>query len=349
MRKVLFVFAAGAALAMVSCSKDETSSLNTGDGIAFRSAMGTRAQETTINNLESFKVTALTDTGTPYFTDAVFTKQSVSGTTGSFTSDPVYYWPATGSLSFYAYAPSTLSGVTIDNTTKSVTVTPSTTIADQIDFITANANGNKSDNEGAGVPLEFKHRLSQIEVKAKNTNNAYIYLVKGVKIGSVASSGTFDFSNSSWQQGNEKTDYKVEYNTAITLDDNAQTIMTKISEVADNAMLIPQTLSKWDPSTDPTNTNGNSFLSVLVNIKTKDGAQVYPETADAYGWAAVGINTTWAENTKYIYTLDFSKGAGNVDPDEEHGGDEIFGEPIIFDVTVKGWEPADPQPDDVEM
>jgi len=239
--------------------------------------------------------------------------------------------------------------VTIDNTTKSVIVTPSTTIADQIDFITANANGNKSDNEGAGVPLEFKHRLSQIEVKAKNTNNAYIYLVKGVKIGSVASSGTFDFSNSSWQQGNEKTDYKVEYNTAITLDDNAQTIMTKISEVADNAMLIPQTLSKWDPSTDPTNTNGNSFLSVLVNIKTKDGAQVYPETADAYGWAAVGINTTWAENTKYIYTLDFSKGAGNVDPDEEHGGDEIFGEPIIFDVTVKGWEPADPQPDDVEM
>lgn len=349
MRKVLFIFAAGAALVMVSCSKDETYSLNMGDGIAFRSAMGTRAQETTINNLESFKVTALTDAGAPYFIDAIFTKQSVSGTTGSFTSDPVYYWPATGSLSFYAYAPSTLSGMTIDNATKSVIVTPSTTIANQIDFITANATGNKSDNEGAGVPLEFKHRLSQIEVKAKNTNAAYVYSVKGVKIGSVVSSGTFDFSTEAFTPGSAKEDYKVEYENPITLGDDAQTIMAKISNAADNAMLIPQTLSKWDPSTDPTNTNGNSFLSVLVNIKTKDGAQVYPKTADAYGWAAVGINTTWAENTKYIYTLDFSKGAGNVDPDEEDGGDEIFGEPITFDVTVKGWEPVDPQPDDVEM
>ncbi len=361
MKKIFIVFAAAAALAMISCSKDETRSVNLGDGITFRPAMGTRAVETTIGNLESFNVTALTGTGESYFTDATFTKNS---STGTYTTNPVYYWPSTGSLSFYAYAPSTLSGVTINQTTKSVTITPDTAIADQIDFITANATGNKADNEGSGVALVFGHRLSQIQVKALNSNTAYVFKVKGVKIGSVESTGTFDFASVAFTTplSGTKADYMIKYDTEHTLTAEAVDIMNAAgTDVNGSAMLIPQQLSAWDPENDGSNDSENAYLSVLLNICTKDGAQIYPPAAGAYGWAAVGIGTDWEPGKRYVYTLNFSKGAGYVDPEGPDGGDpdpspdpdpdndrnpgeDILGEAIQFTVSVSDWEDADPQP-----
>lgn len=361
MRKVLFVFAAGAALAMVSCSKDETTGINSGEGISFRSAMATRAVETTINNLNDFKVTALTEDNASYFQDVTFTK----GSSTNFTSSPAHYWPASGTLSFFAYAPSSLTGVTINGTTKNVTVTPDAAISKQVDFVTGNATGSK-ENAGSGVALTLSHRLSQIEVKAKNNNTNYVFKVKGVKIGQPVSSATFDFSTSNWQIADNKTNYMIKYDTEHTLAADAVSIMDASDKTDNgNAMLIPQQLTKWDTSTDGPNASKGAYLSVLVNITTKDGAQVYPPADGAYGWAAVGIDTNWEPGKKYVYTLDFSDGAGNVDPDGPDGGEEnpdpdpdpdgdkdpgedIFGSPISFDVTVDGWQEADPQPG-VEM
>lgn len=352
MKKTLF-FAAGAILAMVACSKDETTGVNTGDGIEFRSAMGTRAEETTIDNLNDFKVTALNAAGETYFSDELF-KKKAGGTT--FFSDKTHYWPSDGVLSFYAYAPSSLAGVTIDNKTKAVTFTPETEINSQLDFITGNASGSKAENEGVGVGLAFTHRLSQIAVRAKNTNTAYVYKIKGVKIGQPVSSGTFDFGTEAWTSlGSDKVDYTIEYDQEITLGVDAVNIMgTNVGkDTENNAMLIPQQLNAWTPADDGTNAAGHAYLSVLVNIKTDGGTQMYPKASDEYGWAAVGINTQWAPNTKYVYTLDFSKGAGYVDPgstpnDQFKPGDIIFGRGIFFDVKVEKWTDANPQPG-VEM
>lgn len=351
MKRTLFL-AAGAVLAMVSCSKDETTGINSGEGISFHSAMATRAVETTISNLNDFKVTALMEDNVPYFKDVTFTKGS--GT--NFTSDPAYYWPASGTLSFFAYAPSSLTGMTINGTTKNVTVTPDAAISKQVDFVTGNATGSKQ-NEGSGVELTLSHRLSQIVVKAKNDNTNYIFKVKGVKIGQPVSSGTFDFSNSNWQLGSDKTNYMIKYDMEHTLAEEAVSIMDASGKTDNgNAMLIPQQLTKWNASTDGSNASKGAYLSVLVNITTKDGAQVYPPAKGAYGWTAVGIDTNWEAGKKYVYTLDFSDGAGNVDPDGPDGGEEkpdpdpdpdgdkdpgedIFGSPISFDVTVSTWLP----------
>lgn len=48
-----------AALAMASCSKDESTGINNGNAIDFRAAMQTRASETTTANITNFFVTAL--------------------------------------------------------------------------------------------------------------------------------------------------------------------------------------------------------------------------------------------------------------------------------------------------
>lgn len=70
-------------------------------------------------------------------------------------------------------------------------------------------------------------------------------------------------------------------------------------------------------------------------------------------WAAVAVGTNWQAGKKYIYTLDFSEGAGKVDPEKEQPedptvdpfdpGEDILGSPIKFTVEVSEWEDAGAQ------
>ena len=343
MKKQLFLVVV-AALAMASCSKDESTGINNGNAIDFRAAMQTRASETTMANITNFFVTALDKNNANYFSDAEFTKDGAF-----FTSTPAYYWPSDGSnLSFFAYSPSAAdldATVTINSTTKTLAdFEPATTIADQKDFITATATGSKTD-EAAGVALTFGHRLSQIEIKAKNTNDGYVYKVQGVRIGQPVSKATFDFGTTSWQLGSVKTNYEATYaGSEKTLTGTAASIMAVED---DNAMLIPQQLIAWTPDTDKTNTNKGAYLAVKVNITTKDGARVYPSVGE-YDWVAVAVNTKWEPGQKYVYTLDFSNGAGKVDPEKPmpgptdpfKPGEDVLGSAIKFTVTVTPWTPA---------
>ena len=86
-------------------------------------------------------------------------------------------------------------------------------------------------------------------------------------------------------------------------------------------MLIPQQLTPWDYSGDKTNTNTGAYLSVYVNIQTSEGTPIFPAVEEGetepYSWVAVPVDTNWEAGIKYVYTLDFTGGAGVIDPDEE--------------------------------
>ena len=230
---------------------------------------------------------------------------------------------------------------------------PATEIANQKDFVTATASGTRAANETNGVELTFAHQLSQIEIKAKNTNTGYIYKVVGVRIGKPVSKGTFTFDTNKWTlTTTEKTNYAVEYTTPPrTLGAEAATMMGTANN---NAMLLPQQLVAWASATDKTNNANGAYIALKIQITTKDGARVYPAKGE-YDWAAVAINTKWEAGKKYVYTLDFSNGAGKVDPEKPQPvdptdpfkpGEDILGKPIKFTVIVTRWAPAD-QP--VEM
>lgn len=332
-----------AALALASCSKDETTDTNLGNAIDFRSAMQTRASEMTIEDLTSFAVTAIDEKAQNYFTDVEFAKAE-----NTYVSTPAYYWPSNGSeLDFFAYSPSkdVLGGtMSITGTEqKLIDFVPATAIANQQDFITATATGSIAD-EGTGVALNFAHQLAQIEVQAKNMHDGYVFKVRGVRIGKPVSKGTFDFTTSAWELASDKSNYEVTYTTDKVLDDNAVSIM---GDENGNAMLLPQELVGWESETDPTNTGAGAYLAVNVQIETAAGARIYPAVGD-YDWVAVPISTTWEAGQKYIYTLDFSKGAGQVDPEKPtpdpedpfNPGDEILGSAIEFTVSVEPWTDA---------
>ena len=363
-----------AALSLASCAEDEPVSYNleNENEISFRPAMGSRASEVTNANLQSFWVTSFIG-DTPYFNNVEFSK----GAGGFFNSVKPYYWPAdTTSVEFYAYSPSLAAlfpdditgddddgwhdfynsedaGLTFNATEKKlVNFMVSDSINKQVDFITAYGKGNRKENESAGVELTFDHRLTQIEIRAKSENPTYTFKVKGVRIGRVQYMGSFDFTTNAWTL-DEWHDTQVCESSfpEVTLTADPVSIMGPNG----NAMLLPQTLIPWNYTGDPDNAARGAYLSVFVQISTTEtGAVIYPFPSDTrldpetkqlrkYAWASIPLSTTWEAGKKYIYTLDFTNGAGYIDPDDPNPGKPVLGEAIKFTVTVNPWTDT-PQP-----
>ncbi len=372
-----FFLAAVVLAAMSSCSKDEVVEVNNGNAIAFRASLDraiSRGSETDLNNLQAFKVTAIGNDKN-YFTNLVV-NSSDGGHTWQTAS--TYYWPSFG-LSFFAHAPQDIGSgaVSIDNSAKKITgFSPSQTVAEQKDLVIAYNKGDRLKNEKPGVALNFKHALSQIEVKAKCMNSNIKVEVLGVKVMNVAGTADFTFpedkptdssyelSQGQWTNAKGTQGYLIKGTTPVTLTSNAQSIMMD----AGNFMLIPQTLTKWDG----TAASGGAYLSVLCRISSVDGDNevlLYPlatstdDKSGKYGLSAVAIDTNWLPGKKYTYTLTFcgnDSGAGRIDPNPGssdptidptpvsggNGGDLILGAPIKFTVTVDNWTQV---PVDVNM
>lgn len=353
MKHTTLFFAAISALTLASCANDEPVSVRTtDDAISFRSGLASRATETTNANLSSIFVTAFNGT-TPYFENINYVKGSDSFFTSKGTK---YDWPEEKiNLQFYSYAPSA-DELGADITTdadnaglKLENFAVAEDIADQVDFITASATGNKKDNANTGVELDFYHRLSQIEIQAKSENPTYTFKVTGVRIGRPEYVGTFDFTTNEWTLDDwHDTSVYTSSCDEVTLNSNPQSIMGP----SGNAMLLPQTLTPWSPINDPDNVAREAYLSVLVQItRTDNGYVIYPFSNDKqkdatgqlrkYAWASIPLSGTWEQGKKYIYTLDFTDGAGNIDPDDFPPGKPVLGEPIKVVPQVVDWTEAD--------
>ena len=221
-------------------------------------------------------------------------------------------------MSFTAFSNNWTGNKTItDKNTISVgSVEINTDVDQQADMVyVTGVTGTKTANETSGVALTLKHALSQIQISAKSDNTVYTYQVKGIRISNVDGEANFDVVADKWSNNNANDQvYNVTYDNAITLSGTAQTIM---KAEGNNLMLLPQgATTAWDVENDKQNANKGTYISVLLRItKTADNSNVFPaEGADTYGWAAVPASFTWEKGNKYVYTLNFTNGAGRVDP-----------------------------------
>ena len=361
--------AAATAIALSSCSSEETKDVAKSSNITFRSTVGlnSRGTEATTDNLKNIWVSAWAGD------DAVFNAEQFTkkdGTTEFRSVGGPWYWEKDKDYTFMAFATGKEDKanlnptITKDNITLTA-YTPNATLADQLDLLVAQGTGSKVNNQTTGAKLNFDHILSQIQIKVKNTNENRKYIIKGVRISNVNGTATYTFTpgnaanQHAWTDIKIPSQYVLNQDAAITLDDQNQTVNDLLA-AANSAMLIPQGITAWDgtvpaePNATFANVNG-AYISLLINVQKKNNGnweQVYPKADQVddtkFAWTAVAIPAvTWANGNKYIYTLDLSKGAGKVDPvdpgkdyDKDKNpkpGEDILGDEIFFKVDVKAW------------
>lgn len=245
----------------------------------------------------------------------VFVNQDVTynGTSSAWEYSPLKFWDSRSSYEFYAYYPYEASGVTIDATSKNITVTDFTvasTVADHVDLMLAGKVARAAGEAISKVEFDFNHLLSNINLsfkKATQIENTKVTL-KSVKIYGMNQKGTFVQTQSpNFYSGIWTTSEMVALTGAEELA-NSNELATATSVAFSDMLFIPQS----------TNT-----LKVDVNYILGDVAtgQPFSRTLDlSYDATDRPANpATWAQNQKITYNFTI-----NADVIE-------FGDPTVVD------------------
>ncbi len=306
--------------------------------------------------------------GRLYFEDRVTAADPTTGT-GVRNTAGTHPWP-TYELDFIGYdGLGDYGTLSADATDKSIKLSTPETVEKQGDIIVARTMGRAVEHATNGVPLYFKHLLSQLSVQAKNSNKTYKVEVAGVKIARIQSQATFTFPNEI-KQDEELTGYTdltspKSFGAApanvLTLNDTPQEIG---NTAIGNFMLIPQVLTAWnrEEQIGGVADNGGTYIGILIRITTPSGTQYYPLEEGKYAYATVPFSVPGGmkAGVHYQVTLDFSRGAGYQEPilgdgvpadlpvgvevsarprdGKEKPGEAILGGPIKFVVSVEPWE-----------
>ncbi|MGN0238351.1 MAG: fimbrillin family protein, partial [Lepagella sp.] len=160
---------------MASCSQNETLEVNNdGNEILFgvSAENATRAADGELFSSTvkpaNFTVYASYNNADFFPATGINVKQDTEDNTKWVTDGKTYYWPNTGAINFFAIRN---GGTNTWNAAEGGSLTSDYTVpadvADQKDFIYAYASSEKTSDK---VPLQFKHALSQVVFKAKNTD-----------------------------------------------------------------------------------------------------------------------------------------------------------------------------------
>lgn len=343
-----------AALAMASCSKDETTGVKKNDhAIEFNAGMGTRATEINTGNLNEIWVTGFSadaawspQTKTVY--DEIRKEKYTKETGGSgFRAEKTHYWPSAGhadgqKLQFFAWAPEAVNAnVTTVSNNKSIAFTTQANVENQYDLVTAQTSILE---QQTSVPLTFGHRLSQIEFHAKNTNSTFTAQVTEVHLAGLNSVGTYTFGTDAtgtgaWSAMSTPLSHTWTIPTANqTLSATAVSLMN----APHNLMVIPQDLSAAGRVWDPTGTTpaapepSMGVISLNATITSENGTELHN------GWISAPFPVNLEMGKKYTVTIDVANGGYNItDPDNPDPPTPVLTPTINFTVTVTDWTPVD--------
>lgn len=285
-KKLLILAVAGFALA--SCSNDETVAENENDAISFRPLV-TGVTRSTAGPLENTAFAAgdvinvyadwydASATSHSKYFQADFTKQS----TGGFTSANKYYWPAfdtSDKMTFTAI----YGGTQVVGTPGKVEAfSPAPEAASQMDLLVAR---KELTNKETPVVLNFRHTLSQVVVKVKNSNANLDFDITGVRIGYLNTTGEFNYdynySTSAADAGGVTTTQEATADASagnltagVTLVKSTNWSRTAVTDA--NTNKYDQTFSKQTITSTQNATALNGFQSWLLIPQTQTGFTAY--------------------------------------------------------------------------
>lgn len=371
MKKLMFLLPV-AALAMASCSSSEDVAQNVqtpSQELKFFPAVEgtTRGAIETTASISKFYVYADGDLKDAITEGSNYSAawQAVNKVGTVWTPQAKMWWATDTELGKVAEGTFTAFANALDNAgdpmeeadanKKLVDVTVPTALASQKDLVVAYNAGKRTDFI-SGVPLHFRHALSQIVVNATYANDAdvstdnypeLVVKVKGIKFVNLATTGTLTLPTASTAAGNAydpvwasvtgSAEFASAAATELTLANAAQYIDD--SESGHPLLLMPQTTAATT-NLAATPTTG-AYLMVEVDIDEKvSGNAVYPKDGytgnGGYAWIAVPVDINWKGGYKYTYTLNFSNiAAGKVAPNTTSAEtDKAVGDPVISGVRT---------------
>lgn len=276
---------------VTACTNDETIEMNQGDGITFNTVAGkatrTGSEATTTNSIKDFHVYAFTQ-GLEYM------NHDVTRTGDTWTYGDTKFWPES-TVDFYSYSPMKIGG-TVNITAEGEKKIEKYLVAGDEDFLYAlNLGEKKADHEAKKpVNINFRHALSQIVFKIKNTNPNLTVFVDGIRVEGVENTGDFTWptkgtaeywdgseadteTDNSWGTWNivynPKEAEKIFYDADITPIMEEGLVGSKEAPVQDltvkmdnnsykGLLLLPQTLNPWITNTGDVDTDGDPIYKI---------------------------------------------------------------------------------------
>ena|GEM_PF-1744677 len=345
-----------AALAMASCSSSEDVAQNVqtpSQELKFFPAVEgtTRGAIETSSSISKFYLYATGDlkksaTATDESANYSPAWQEVTKVGSNWNPATKLYWakdtevspagPATGNFLAFANATKAADGSEHNGTgiTSQLDIVIPTDLSKQKDLVVAYNSGLRTVFT-SGVPLHFRHALSQVVVNATYANDADASLltngfpeldikVKGVKFARLKNQGTLNLPGTStasgqtyepvWGSQSGTQEFAAAPASAVGLSSTPQFI----DQSAANSplLLMPQTTAATT-SLEEANVDG-AYLMVEVDINYKEPfdddddpssdplTDLYPKTSGQTAWIAVPVNIDWKGGYKYTYTLNFS-------------------------------------------
>jgi len=361
LKKIHYLAICLLATGLAACTQnEEISSLENQKAITFDTYVGrdaaTRASVIDVDDLKTYGFGVLGyyytvgdwgETATPNF----MYNQKVSGEDWGY--EPLKYWPATGKISFFAYAPYDENAALSANTaagTPTLIYTVPNAVGEQIDLLVAGAQKDKNANT---VEFSFKHALSRIGFGVKLANGSAVDAATTIDFSKITLSADFYPSatltldldgsgNVQWKD--EATAATATYTLNNTEDttDNIETITSlstttaAINNESSYLMVLPQ-----DFTTNKMSITANFSLST-EDTKLDEGE--FTANYEFTGKVALELEAGKA----YTIVLVLGKtgdtdGDGDIDDDD----DSVL-VPVKFDVDeVEDW--ADSTPKDYEL
>ena len=277
---------------VTACTNDETIEMNQGDGITFNTvaekATRTGSEATTTNSIKDFHVYAFTQ-GLEYM------NHDVTRTGDTWTYGDTKFWPKS-TVDFYSYSPMDMRRGTVNITAEGEKKIEKYLVAGDEDFLYAlNLGEKKADHEAKKpVNINFRHALSQIVFKIKNTNPNLTVFVDGIRVEGVENTGDFTWptkgtaeywdgseadteTDNSWGTWNivynPKEAEKIFYDADITPIMEEGLVGSKEAPVQDltvkmdnnsykGLLLLPQTLNPWITNTGDVDTDGDPIYKI---------------------------------------------------------------------------------------
>lgn len=369
-----------------ACTQEENSFIVNSDEVPFVATMpgvSSRAYDVAERLFnDGFTVSAFStekDAGAdgiliPHFHNKTVSRQ----VDGVFRSDECK-WPGNadgkiGNLKFFAFHPSIVNmkyraGVGnecfnfLNQTTKNASsivydyrltnfrVAPD--ISNQVDFVSAIGEGNKTAHLYSGIELEFEHQLCGVEVGVWGASSLYDVEIAGVRVGGSIVEADFSLSTEIAKPGKDDNTIGEWFFSSTPLrghvdfvfapgdkvvnvnvnEHNTKELATSIMGSGGKALLIPQKQDKWDYTTDKNNPDKGTYFSALIRMYQHGGDHhlIYPSTDP--------------ESADYLVYLAVNKSDGTVMKRLDKYGN-VFGTNIKYEIPATeelrqyGWAAA---------